>query len=33
MRGILQGNCGKTCCNILQKTPMKEFTTNNSLTG
>ena len=27
----MRGNCCETCRNILQKTPMKEFTENNSL--
>ena len=31
MNGVLQGNCRNTC-NIPQKTPMEEFTKNNSLT-
>ena len=32
MSDVLQGICGKTYCNIPQKTSMKEFTNKNSLT-
>ena len=32
MSDVLQGICGKTCCNIPQKTSTKEFTNKNSLT-
>ena len=30
--GVLLGNCWETLCNILQKTPVKEFTKKKSLT-
>ena len=32
MKGVLRGNCHKTCRNIPQKNPMKEFTQKNSVT-
>ena len=30
MSGVLQGSCCETCGNILQKTPMKDFTKNKT---
>ena len=32
MSGVLRGNCGETCRNIPQKTPMNGFTKKSSLT-